>query len=182
MQYLDEKYSDPVKDEILDMCSLVEPRFRTTYIDPDNVEQVKNRAVAELMSPANNSTPQQPCTAVQVRQEDAQPPPKKKMTLAAFFKKNAAVSSPNQSEEEKIETELKSYLLTPDVDPDTNPLEWWKRHQPNFPRLSVLAKKYLTIPATSAPSERVFSVGGGHCYMPPGMSKARGRRQACLTG
>ena len=111
------------------------------------------------MSPANNSTPQQPCTAVQVRQEDAQPPPKKKMTLAAFFKKNA-VSSPNQSEEEKIETEMKSYLLTPDVDPDTNPLEGWKRHQPNFPRLSGLAKEYLSIPATSAPSKRVFSVGG----------------------
>ncbi|KAK1875045.1 Zinc finger BED domain containing protein 1 [Dissostichus eleginoides] len=163
MRYLDDKYSDPVKDELLDMSSLVDPRFRTTYIDPDKVEPVKKRAVAEMMSlpaPANNSTPQQPGTAVQVRQEDAQPPPKKKMTLAAFFKKNP-VSSPNQSEAEKIETELKSFLLTPEVDPDTNPLEWWKRHQPNFPRLSVLAKKYLSIPATSAPSERVFSVGGG---------------------
>ncbi|KAK1904230.1 Zinc finger BED domain containing protein 1 [Dissostichus eleginoides] len=163
MRYLDDKYSDPVKDELLDMSSLVDPRFRTTYIDPDKVEPVKKRAVADMMSlpaPANNSTPQQPGTAVQVRQEDAQPPPKKKMTLAAFFKKNP-VSSPNQSEAEKIETELKSFLLTPEVDPDTNPLEWWKRHQPNFPRLSVLAKKYLSIPATSAPSERVFSVGGG---------------------
>ena len=142
------------------LCSLVEPRFRTTYIDPDNVEQVKKRAVAELMSPANNSTPQQPCTAVQVRQEDAQPPPKKKMTLAAFFKKNAAVSSPNQSEEEKIETELKSYLLTPDVDPDTNPLEWWKRHQPNFPRLSVLAKNTSQSQQQVRP-QRGFSVSGG---------------------
>ncbi|KAF3859950.1 hypothetical protein F7725_000205, partial [Dissostichus mawsoni] len=97
MRYLDDKYSDPVKDELLDMSSLVDPRFRTTYIDPDKVEPVKKRAVAEMMSlpaPANNSTPQQPGTAVQVRQEDAQPPPKKKMTLAAFFKKNP-VSSPN---------------------------------------------------------------------------------------
>ncbi|KAK1897704.1 Microtubule-associated serine/threonine-protein kinase 2 [Dissostichus eleginoides] len=146
MRYLDDKYSDPVKDELLDMSSLVDPRFRTTYIDPDKVEPVKKRAVAEMMSlpaPANNSTPQQPGTAVQVRQEDAQPPPKKKMTLAAFFKKNP-VSSPNQSEAEKIETELKSFLLTPEVDPDTNPLEWWKRHQPNFPRLSVLQGLTLT--------------------------------------
>ena len=76
MQYLDDKYSDPVKDQILDMCSLVDPRFRTTYIDPDNVEQVKKRSVAELMG----------------------------------------------------------------------------------------------------------IVSSGHCYMPPGMSKARGRRQACLSG
>lgn len=168
MWYLDDRYSDPVRDELMDMASLVDPRFRTTYIDPDKVEQVKKRAVAELMAlppPVNStvttaSTSQQPGTAVQVRQEDAQPPPMKKMTLAAFFKKNV-VSTPSQSEAEKIETELKSYLLTPGVDPDTNPLEWWKRHQPNFPRLSVLAKKYLSIPATSASSERVFSVGGG---------------------
>ncbi|KAJ4925641.1 hypothetical protein JOQ06_018366, partial [Pogonophryne albipinna] len=68
MRYLDDKYSDSVKDELLDMSSLVDPRFRTTYIDPDKVEPVKKRAVAEMMSlpaPANNSTPQQPGTAVQ---------------------------------------------------------------------------------------------------------------------
>ena len=39
MQYLDNKYSDPVKDELLDMCSLVDPRFRTTYIEPDKVKK-----------------------------------------------------------------------------------------------------------------------------------------------
>ena len=96
--------------------------------------------------------------------EEQQPPPKKKMTLAAFFKKNAPVSFPNHSEAGKIQTELTTYLLTPEVDPDNDPLDWWKRHQPNFPRLSTLAK-YLSVPATSAPSERVFSVcvcvGGG---------------------
>ncbi|KAF3838917.1 hypothetical protein F7725_010685 [Dissostichus mawsoni] len=82
MRYLDDKYSDPVKDELLDMSSLVDPRFRTTYIDPDKVEPVQRRAVAEMMSlPA---PAQQPGTAVQVRQEDAQPPPKKKMTLATI--------------------------------------------------------------------------------------------------
>ncbi|KAJ4944601.1 hypothetical protein JOQ06_013144 [Pogonophryne albipinna] len=62
------RYLDPVKDELLDMSSLVDPRFRTTYIDPDKVEPFKKRAVAEIMSlpaPANNSTPLQPGTAVQ---------------------------------------------------------------------------------------------------------------------
>ncbi|XP_056111044.1 E3 SUMO-protein ligase ZBED1-like [Rhinichthys klamathensis goyatoka] len=37
MQYLDDKYSDPVKNELLDMSSLMDPRFRTTYIDPKKV-------------------------------------------------------------------------------------------------------------------------------------------------
>lgn len=162
MQYLDDKYSDPVKNELLDMSSLMDPRFRTTYIDPDKVEQIKKRAVTELMSlPAEKSTPQQPGAAVQVCQGEAHPPPNKKMTLAAFFKKNVPEPSSHQPEEVKVETELATYLLTPEVDPDTDPLQWWKRHEPNFPRLSNLAKKYLSVPATSAPSERLFSVGGG---------------------
>lgn len=76
----------------------MDPRFRTTYIDPGKVEQVKKRAVTELLSlPAEKSTPQQPGPAVQVRQE-AQPPPNKKMTLASFFKKSMPVPSPHQSE------------------------------------------------------------------------------------
>jgi hypothetical protein len=41
-----------------------------------------------------------------------------------------------------------------------NPLEWWKLKQHQFPLLAALAKKYLGIPATSAPSERVFSTAG----------------------
>ncbi|XP_046724696.1 uncharacterized protein LOC124398485 isoform X1 [Silurus meridionalis] len=161
MQYLDDKYSDPVKDELLDLVLTEGPRFRTTYIDQDKVGQVKKRAVAkaELMSlpaTANSSTPQQPGPAVQVRQVEAQPPPKKKMTLAAFFKKNTPVASPHQLEAVKIETELTTYLFTPEVDPDTDPLEWWKRHQPNFPKLSRLAKKNLSVPATSAPFRESF--------------------------
>ncbi|XP_039652399.1 zinc finger BED domain-containing protein 4-like [Perca fluviatilis] len=166
MRYLDDKYSDPVKNELLDMSSLMDPRFCTTYIDPDKVEQVKKRAVTELMSlPAEKSTPQQSGPAVQVCQGEAQPPPNKKMTLAAFFKKNVPEPSSHQSEAVKVETELATYLLTPEVDPDTDPLQRWKRHEPNFPRLSNLAKKILVCPCYKCPIREAFQCGRGHCYM-----------------
>jgi hypothetical protein len=42
----------------------------------------------------------------------------------------------------------------------TNPLHWWKYHQETYPLLATLAKKYLCIPATSAPAERLFSKAG----------------------
>jgi hypothetical protein len=41
-----------------------------------------------------------------------------------------------------------------------NPLSWWSIHQRKFKYLSVLASRVLSIPATSAPSERVFSTAG----------------------
>ncbi|KAG7358905.1 hAT family C-terminal dimerization domain containing protein [Nitzschia inconspicua] len=38
-----------------------------------------------------------------------------------------------------------------------DPLKWWEEKAPYFPIMSSLAKAYLGIQATSAPSERVFS-------------------------
>ena len=51
------------------------------------------------------------------------------------------------------------YLAVPESDHLTglDPLNWWSVNATNYPIISVLAKKYLAIPASSASSERVFS-------------------------
>ncbi len=41
-----------------------------------------------------------------------------------------------------------------------NPLDWWRDNATTYPNLALLALEYLAIPATSAPSERVFSRAG----------------------
>lgn len=51
-----------------------------------------------------------------------------------------------------MEAELNSYLMTPAIDGEQDPLAWWKVHMVNFPSLSKLVRKYLCIPATSSPS------------------------------
>jgi len=66
------------------------------------------------------------------------------------FEGASAVSEPEQDE-------IDLYTAEPACAKDANPLHWWKMNEARFPGVARLAKKYLSVQATSAPSERVFS-------------------------
>ena len=57
-------------------------------------------------------------------------------------------------------SEIDRYLLEPQINHNLHPLLWWKTHADKYKRLAELAKMYLSIPATSASSERTFSSAG----------------------
>ena len=62
----------------------------------------------------------------------------------------------------EVKDEFDAWLLIPEVrqvnaTSPIDPLACWKLHDSRFPRVSKLARKYLEIPASSAPSQRVFS-------------------------
>jgi hypothetical protein len=67
--------------------------------------------------------------------------------------------SEQKTKEMTINTEFKEYLNT-SINSNTDPINWWQNNANSFPRLSELAKKYLSIAATSVTSERVFSTAG----------------------
>jgi hypothetical protein len=43
------------------------------------------------------------------------------------------------------------------VPSDLIPMDWWKVHKHQFPRIAKLARKWLCVTATSTPSKSVFS-------------------------
>ncbi|KAL5479771.1 hypothetical protein EMCRGX_G006663 [Ephydatia muelleri] len=60
--------------------------------------------------------------------------------------------------EQQLGDELQRYLNEPEIDHlSADPLAWWEAHCNAYPNIAILAKKYLAVPASSAPSERVFS-------------------------
>ncbi|CAB5395103.1 unnamed protein product [Rhizophagus irregularis] len=61
-----------------------------------------------------------------------------------------------------IADEITTYFLLPVARENKNPLNWWKTKKEIFPILSIIAQKYLGIPATSVASERLFSDAGNH--------------------
>jgi hypothetical protein len=52
-----------------------------------------------------------------------------------------------------------------------DPLKWWKENGAKYPYVATIARKYLAIPATSAPSERVWSR----------LARILSLRRACLS-
>ncbi|XP_073672068.1 E3 SUMO-protein ligase ZBED1-like [Paramisgurnus dabryanus] len=56
--------------------------------------------------------------------------------------------------------EVDTYVKDSRPSLESNPLDWWRANQTRFPRLAILAQRYLCIPGTSVPSERVFSAAG----------------------
>ena len=71
---------------------------------------------------------------------------------------NTATSSTDKTFEEKVKFELQQYVDDSSCDSTVTPLRWWYENKPGFPNLCKLALHYLTIPATSVPSEQAFSI------------------------
>lgn len=82
---------------------------------------------------------------------DDEPPAKRARTAEDDFFPQENVSD---------EGEVSRYQKLPAVDKSSCPLQWWATQEEFLPSLAKLAKKYLSIPATSVAAERHFSVAG----------------------
>jgi len=84
---------------------------------------------------------------------------KRKTSKARVYKKS--LFSDDEFHDTQIEdNEIERYLVMAQIQSDQDPLKWWDVNKSQFPILAQLARKYLSIQATSGASERVFSDAG----------------------
>lgn len=93
-------------------------------------------------------------------QDVTQPPPPKKTALEDLLGSSYTTVVETVQSSRGIEMEILSYRNGIPIPLNSSPLEWWKVNAYAYPILAPLAKAYLCIPATSVPSERVFSTAG----------------------
>ncbi|GAB4860942.1 hypothetical protein Ancab_040055 [Ancistrocladus abbreviatus] len=60
--------------------------------------------------------------------------------------------------------ELSQYLTEPPAPISTDVLEWWKINSTRYPRLSLMARDFLAVQATSVAPEELFCSKGGEIY------------------
>ena len=93
-------------------------------------------------------------------QDGLQPPPKKKENLVLYL----AMVLPHllhQVQMQELQVRLTNLSMNLKcICIDESPLQWWKLEFKRLPLLSIAARKYLCVCATSVTSERVFSIGG----------------------
>ncbi|XP_042633118.1 zinc finger BED domain-containing protein 4-like [Cyprinus carpio] len=89
---------------------------------------------------------------------DAPPPPAKKKQQEISM----LMQADDEEEEERgdsAKTEMEQYLRDA-TKLQSGPLAWWKQNSDRYPKLAFAAKHLLCVPATSTPSERIFSKAG----------------------
>ena len=131
------------------IATILDPRFKNL---PFAVNRLNAQEWARaIVQDAMNHLPEPPAPA----------PRPAAAAAAAAAAANAANAGPALNifgnEAPSTENELASYLSAPQANRQVNPLDWWKTQQTVYPRLAKLTKRYLATPASSAPSERVFS-------------------------
>lgn len=84
------------------------------------------------------------------------PPKKRKRDMFSRIRELEMAAGVKEQQHDEVERYIRLGLL----DSKKNPLMFWKESSALFPVLSKLAQQYLSMPATSASVERLFSVAG----------------------
>ena len=148
--YLDPRFSnmDPFVPHEMRQLKIHEVHY--IVVERAGTIQPPSTAPEPAFKPAEDSTP----TSTQ--------PQRKKQKLMEKIRSDLSSRSSsshhvNEQEHTTINEEMNRYEKKEPLPIESCPLAWWKKNEIEFPLLSVVAKEILSIPASSAPSERVFS-------------------------
>ena len=161
LSQLSDYFGDVQDIKLLSMTTMLDPRFKNKMFTNETVRLRAESELREEMSkviPINDETKESDSSTC----IEEKPTKKKVQKKSLWDKYDKEIEKEKKAPASKTASmiEFDSYIGLERINRKEDPLEWWRKHEAHLPRLSKLAKKYLAIPATSVPSERVFSKAG----------------------
>ncbi|XP_051998856.1 E3 SUMO-protein ligase ZBED1-like [Xyrauchen texanus] len=155
--------SDSTLAQFLHMSTALDPRFKSLPFLDENTRRIVFNSLIEKILEYHPSQAQASKEQSEVASSSECDPPAKRAPITELFGKLFPVetSTPaSKSLSQMVKEEVQRYKEVPTLQVESNPLAWWKDKESQFPHLARLAKSFLGVPATSVPSERVFSTAG----------------------
>ncbi|XP_003388406.1 PREDICTED: zinc finger BED domain-containing protein 1-like [Amphimedon queenslandica] len=148
------RFSSLETSYVTSATALLDPRFKKIpFSSSTYIEQTTNRIVGEMAA--------LPTTADSLPDDQSESDAHvTSSSLWSSFDEKVAQSTSHRTPATECIIEIRRYFEEPNIERSFNPLEWWKANAIRFPRLSKIAAKYLCIPGSSVPSERLFSKAG----------------------
>uniref|UniRef100_A0A914E4G0 HAT C-terminal dimerisation domain-containing protein n=1 Tax=Acrobeloides nanus TaxID=290746 RepID=A0A914E4G0_9BILA len=153
LRLLEEKFN--VKNEkIHGLVIFLDPRFK------DRIASNKIEFNANMTSWIQEECEQEADVPINNNDSEINSPPPKRSN--SFSGRHSQLFNDEIGVEEERACnaiiEMKAYCKVKCVDPEEDPLEFWKENERMCPILAKLARIFLSAPATSQPSEQLFLI------------------------
>ena len=156
---LETYFAEMESQKFVKFATFLDPRFKNFLFKEKDKPLIKEE-IKEYLE-MNKMDEQNEETASEAKVQNTQDNNKKKEdSFWDQFDKEREDESLAVVDVSTIEKELNIYLEGKPCIRKKDPLAWWKEQEKYLPNMAKAAKKYLSIPATSVPSERVFSKAG----------------------
>ena len=162
LQSLNLRYSDIEKEKVFALSTALDPRFKlSVFTSASSSASVRKMLIEEyelVEKQVNEANPPKPKRA---RQNTSNDEGASQSLLWSLFDE---IVEENKSGEEavsskSVEAAVDDYLRDPVIPRECDPLIYWKEKCLVWPIVKI-ARKYLSIPPASVPSERLFSTAG----------------------
>lgn len=151
---VEQKMKSKIKiEELYKIAVFFDPRMKQLKIlEQSEVALIINQIKSQCASLLNNDESDDSIDTVQANPIKKRRKSKEIIDFSQYYD-----SSSDDSNEDEVDQYIKSKVPK---DKNLDILMWWRDHRLEFPRLALLCTYYLAIPASSASSEREFSVAG----------------------
>lgn len=148
---IERRFSDIERYQIFAVSTILDPRFKKIHFEQPRAVSSAITFINNLMQVANENS-NMPVTPVVEYNETE--------NLWKFHDHLVASSTITRDDPGGINVELRQYLNQSTIPRNQDPLKYWQTVKHAYPVLHNIAKKYLSVIATSVPSERLFSKAG----------------------